>query len=160
VSAGGNGFVLEHEGRVESKYGISFSLSPVDASGDIIRWTNPAGGSFGTTSNWQPQRVPEKTDSRSDIALFDLNEVYTVSVNGSRTVEQLVVRHGRVQFTGDTLTAGATSVPSVSVEGDGRLNVLDGQLRSFAAVIGNAASPDFATWLVPNSGCHAILPVT
>jgi len=131
------------EGVLSANTSISYSIDLVAVS-DIIRWINPAGGTFSTTANWNPQRVPEKTDTRTDIALFDLDQNYTVSVDGSRTVERLVVRDGRVQFTGDALTVAATSPtdPSVSVEGDGRLNVVDGELRSVHAIIGNAPPPD------------------
>jgi len=141
VSAGSGPAFPDRSDAAAGSLSFLLTIRPVDEN--IVRWTNAGGGAFGTTSNWNPQRVPEKSDTRSDIALFDLDQVYTVSVDGSRTVEQLIVRDGRVQFTGNTLTAvGLSAVPSVSVENDGRLNVVDGQLRSLAAIIGNAPPSD------------------
>ncbi|MEX2170756.1 MAG: PEP-CTERM sorting domain-containing protein [Pirellulales bacterium] len=130
---------------------------PPPPTDDVIRWTDPTGGSFSDSSNWSPQQVPEKSDTRDDVALFDLNNNYTVDINGNRTVERLVVRAGRVDFDGSILTVAATSptVPSVSIENDGRLNIATGGLRSVHAIIGNAppfdpANPPTAEVLVAN----------
>jgi T5SS/PEP-CTERM-associated repeat protein len=142
-------------GNARASFGFNLQVTPT--ASNVFRWSNPAGGSFGTSSNWQPQQVPEKTASRSDVALFDLDQNYTVSVDSSHTAERLVVRAGRVQFSGDTLMLAATSdtEPSVAVEGIGRLNIVNGHLRSVYATIG-AAPPQnpqtVAEVLVSNAG--------
>jgi T5SS/PEP-CTERM-associated repeat protein len=143
------------QGQGNFAFNFQLRLTPID--GDIIRSTNPAGGAFSTTANWDQQRVPEKTATRSDVMLFDLDQNYTISVDGPRTAERLVVRAGRVQFSGDTLTLAATSdtQPSVAVEGTGRLNIVNGHLRSVYATIGAAPpqSPqNVAQVLVSNAG--------
>ena len=122
-----------------------------------VRWSNPIGGTFGDPLNWFPQQVPEKSVTRSDTALFDLNNNYPVDIDSARTVERLVVRHGTVDFNNNILTVAATSptVPSVSIENDGRLNIATGGLRSVHAIIGNAppvdpANPPTAEVLVAN----------
>lgn len=122
-----------------------------------IRWINPVGGSFTDSSNWSPQQVPEKSVTRTDTAVFDLNDNYAVDLNAPRTVERLVVRAGRVDFNGNIVTAAATSptVPSVSIENAARLSIATGGLRSVHAIIGNAppadpANPPTAEVLVAN----------
>ena len=48
------------------------------ASTNEVRWVNPSGGSYFRTNNWNPPRVPEKSDRRADVALFDLAVQYEV----------------------------------------------------------------------------------
>jgi T5SS/PEP-CTERM-associated repeat protein len=131
--------------------------TPSPPTGQVIRWINPIGGTFGDSLNWSPQQVPEKSATRDDTALFDLNNNYAVNIDSARTIERLVVRHGRVDFDNNILTVAATSptVPSVSIENDGRLNIATGGLRSVHAIIGNAppvdpANPPTAEVLVAN----------
>jgi T5SS/PEP-CTERM-associated repeat protein len=121
----------------DGSFNFQFTLTP--ASG-IIRWTQSTGGAFGTPENWEPQQVPVKDDTRNDTALFDLNNDYAVNIDGLRTIQRLVVRDGRVDFTDNLLTVSALSptIPSVSIENDGRLNIATGGLLSVHAIIGNA----------------------
>lgn len=134
-------------------YQFTLRLTP---SG-TVRWVNATGGSFGDTQNWSPQRVPEKSVTRDDTALFDLNNNYAVDIDSQRTIERLVVHDGRVDFNNNILTVAALSPtePSVSIENDGRLNIATGGLRSVHAIIGNAppvdpANPPTAEVLVAN----------
>ncbi|MFK7884163.1 MAG: GC-type dockerin domain-anchored protein [Phycisphaerales bacterium] len=50
------------------------------ASGDEIRWINPAGGDWNDAANWEPQRVPADFEN----VVFDLDGNYTVTVCGER----------------------------------------------------------------------------
>jgi T5SS/PEP-CTERM-associated repeat protein len=149
---GGTGAI--HEGTLSENADYQFTLR-VTPSG--VRWVNAAGGTFGDPLNWVPQRVPEKSATHDDVALFDLPNNYAVDINGPRTIERLVVRDGTVDFNNNILTVAATSPtePSVSIANDGRLNIATGGLRSVHAIIGNAppmdpANPPTAEVLVAN----------
>lgn len=59
-------------------------------------WSNPAGGQFGTGSNWSTGTVPNAGTS----AVFSLPGVYGVSFESSRTVNQMIVTNGDVTMSG------------------------------------------------------------
>ena len=153
AEVGGTGTLFDGMLSANANYQITLQLRPVGA----VSWVNVAGGSFADPLNWVPQRVPEKSATRDDTALFDLNGNYAVDVDSGRTIERLIVRHGTVDFNNNILTVAATSPtePSVSIENDGRLNIATGGLRSVHAIIGNAppldpANPPTAEVLVAN----------
>jgi T5SS/PEP-CTERM-associated repeat protein len=88
----------------------------------VDRWNppvSPPSGSFGVTNNWQPlngdpPRVPQKTSTLNDTALFDRPEAYTVEL-GQQHAERLIVKDGNVTFTGGALQVDAVSFDNPSV---------------------------------------------
>ncbi len=102
--------------------------------GDDIFWTNPAGGSFSTASNWDVDRSPKSTDN----AIFDLFNDYQVTLTGNQT-ERLILRHGTVRFQNGNHVAASLSLsdPSVQVAQNGVLVLSQGaRLDSNHAVVG------------------------
>ena len=106
----------------------------------------PPSGSFGVPSNWEPPtgespRVPEKTITRRDIAIFDRPEVYTVTI-GDRYNEGVVIRNGNVTFIDGTYKVDALSFaqPSFVID-NARLAVGTGMtLTNNHALIGQSAA--------------------
>jgi T5SS/PEP-CTERM-associated repeat protein len=100
-------------------------VSPPEAVSTVLRWNppvSPPSGSFAIAGNWQPAnsdppRVPQKTSTLNDTALFDLAETYTVAV-GQQHTERLLVKNGNVTFADGAIRVDALSfdVPSVVVE--------------------------------------------
>jgi T5SS/PEP-CTERM-associated repeat protein len=131
---------IPFEGETRAEYRLTLDITPLTPS-QTISWTNPTGGLFADTQNWNPQQVP----GTGDTAVFDLFAGYAVDLNGPQTVERLIVRDGTVDFNGGNLTVEASSptVPSVSIENDGRLNLRPtAGLQSIHAIIGSAVPLD------------------
>lgn len=77
----------------------------------------PPNGSFGDTDNWVPldgtmNRVPEKTSTHADVAIFDRAEEYSVSLDNLQHAEQLLVKNGHVTFR----SGGGLKVDALSFE--------------------------------------------
>lgn len=90
--------------------GIAFLFGgEARAQGITYTWTNVGGGNFEVATNWTPTGVPGPNDT----AVFNSNFTYTV--NGSRTVNSIVIAGSTVAFTG-TIT---TSNLSVTTSGGG-----------------------------------------
>jgi len=79
----------------------------------------PPNGSFGEVDGWKPlngatPRVPEKTSTHADIAIFDRAEAYSVEL-GTQHAERLVVRNGNVVLNGGAIKVDALSFDEPSV---------------------------------------------
>ncbi|MHC4415965.1 MAG: hypothetical protein ACYS0G_11835 [Planctomycetota bacterium] len=74
----------------------AFVLFPalVHAGGTERSWINPLGGSFHTSTNWDPLGVPGPADT----AFFDITELYTVTFSLNAISELLNVSEGDVSF--------------------------------------------------------------
>jgi T5SS/PEP-CTERM-associated repeat protein len=117
----------------------SFNLTIDAATNASIRWNNGAGGSFDTTTNWQPQVVPNNSGDAHYTAVFDLDADYGVALPSAVVTDRLVVRNSRVDFNlGQDwrLVGSAEELPSIAVGGKGRLNITAGRLRSNHGIIG------------------------
>lgn len=123
--------------------GGSLVASPSRAA--TRNWDNSAGGSFFTSSNWDPQSVPDSDDT----ARFDLgDQTYTVTFNGTnRSNVQLIVADDNVTFdlggadytaTGGFLTLsmiiGETAGAAFLLTDSASLTVNDGTLTTGTSV--------------------------
>ncbi|MSU37257.1 MAG: hypothetical protein EXS36_19615 [Pedosphaera sp.] len=132
--------------------GVS-SPPPADATA-AIRWVGPSSlppgsppsGAFGTAGNWlppnsEPPRVPEKTISRRDIAVFDRPGVYSVTI-GDRYNQGVVIKNGDVSFRDGTYKTDTLSFeePSFVID-NARLKLVSGMfLTNNHALIGLSAA--------------------
>jgi T5SS/PEP-CTERM-associated repeat protein len=129
----------------------SSGISPPDPNSTIIRWNppvSPPAGSFAVTDNWQPlnndpPRVPQKSLTLNDTALFDWAEAYAVDFEGNHEhVERLVVKNGNVVFVNGAIKADATSfdIPSMEVD-NARLDIATAMtLTNNHSLIGSSAA--------------------
>ncbi len=89
------------------------ALEGVSRAADIS-WNNPAGGSWGTASNWNPAMVP----GAADTALITLAGTYTVTLNVSATVASLTLGGATgtqtLSNTAQTLTLNGASAISAN----------------------------------------------
>jgi len=113
---------------------------PVSGGADVD-WVAPGSGSFNDVANWQPKngdppRVPVKTSTFSDNAVFSEPTKYTVEA-GTQTTERLMVLNGDVTLADLDYTASALDplLPSVFVDG-GTLTITNGTLHSSHGRIG------------------------
>ena len=58
--------------------------------GNESHWINPAGGDFGTASNWNPALVPGATDT----AIFDLSGAAPITVAAQNEIVARLLNHG------------------------------------------------------------------
>lgn len=105
------------------------------AQAQSTNWTNPAGGNFGTSTNWSAG-VPTSQGT----ARFALPGAYTVSFDASATVTQTSVEAGFVTFAlnGRELTTGGINVVPASSGGSAALPLLrisDGRISTSTAAI-------------------------
>lgn len=108
-----------------------------------ISWNNPAGGSFGTTTNWNPQQIPGTADD----AIFNLNSSggYNITLGQDYTNDQLIVRTDKttLDIGGHTYTLQNTSytTPSVfvgqNVGDNANLTLRNGNISSLYGYIGS-----------------------
>lgn len=86
-------------------------------------WTNPAGGSWPTITNWQSSAVAAGSGITADFSTLDLGANAPVTLDGSRTIGHLVFGDTTPDFnwslapgTGGTLTlAVASGSPTVTI---------------------------------------------
>ncbi len=92
-----------------------------------IRWTNGAGGVWGTGSNWVGSSVPSIGDS----ATIDLTGTYAVALSGNQSVQSLLLND-----------AGATLSDTGTLSLGGALTVAAGQfdLEAGGVVVGGTLS--------------------
>lgn len=98
------------------------------AVSEVLTWTNAAGGSFETPTNWSPVQAPASVDSLR----MSLPESYSVSVNSSGIFSDLRVADGDVTLDlgGQSLILGSsTSIPELSSLSLGAISTATGQLR-------------------------------
>lgn len=100
-----------------------------------IQWNNPAGGSFHTAANWDPQMVP----GANDTAIFGLQVVYSVDV-GAATTERLEIRNGDLTLTNASYTVAATAFDPAGILLDNSILTLEGGLFGVHALIGESAA--------------------
>ena len=144
-------FVGAENNTTSGLYVTSGVQSPPSAASAVVRYNppvSPPSSSFGVASNWQPlngdaPRVPQKTTTLNDTALFDRPEVYTVDFNGNHEhVERVLVKNGNVLFLNGSINADALSFqePSLTVD-NARLDVGTAMgLTNNHAIIGSSAA--------------------
>ncbi len=92
---------------------IKFESAPIAAT--TFTWSNVAGGSWQTGSNWTPAGPPTVVDT----AVFALDDAYTVTCEANATVDTLQVADGAL-----TLSLGATALQTDTVDlGGGTLSI-------------------------------------
>ncbi|MBA2433116.1 MAG: hypothetical protein H0V56_13545 [Chthoniobacterales bacterium] len=124
-SAGAN------SGSTQPSLNFDITFSPAGAS-DTARWTNPAGGSFQTVTNWDPAMVPGSDQT----AIFNLASTYAVNV-GSATTKRLEVRGGDVTFINAAYTVlSSLNAPPGLVFDNATFTLAGGQVNSVVALIG------------------------
>lgn len=88
-------------------------------------WTNTAGGSWITTTNWSGSTLASGTDAAADFSTLNLSADRTVSLNGARTVGALVfddlnaTKHTWTLATGSAgpiTLATSTGTPDIAVK--------------------------------------------
>ena len=101
-------------------------------------WTNPLGGVFSQSDNWNPSGMPQP----SDRAVFDLAHTYTVSFDNGYTNNWLFVDGGHVAFDLSSYTyslehdgPGDDSVVIGHI-GSARLAISNGTVESRSCVVG------------------------
>jgi uncharacterized repeat protein (TIGR03803 family) len=131
------------------------------ASTNEVRWVNLAGGSYFRTNNWNPPRVPEKSDRRADVALFELPVQYEVDSSElapqgvaafsapRATAERWVLQGGEVRNVGGAkLFGGDPSLPSLSLGKGSRLNLQSGTLSTVNTRIGDGGAAMSEVWIM------------
>ncbi len=105
-------------------------------------WINPAGGVFGTASNWSPASVPGPNDN----AIFNPLLPYTIQFGQNHTTDRLFVRNGLVMFnlSGRTYTLDHAGGNAAVVVGqfagnNAELRLQNGTLTGPSATLGAAA---------------------
>jgi len=137
-----------------ASWNLSVSIAPEAPAGADHRWTNRAGGGFGTDANWDPQQVPVKDATHTDNAVFDLRGRYTVDFDSARrrrkalglqTIDRLEILNGsNVTFLNMNLKVDDLSPdvrPSFTVDA-AKLTLAGGHLTSNSAVIGDLHGVD------------------
>lgn len=111
-------------------------------------WITSAGGTFATTTNWNPSLTPSTTET----AVFDLGGNYTVTIGASATNNRLRIENDQVAFALGTntyaLSNTSATTPSIiagAAAGDnGRLSLTGtgagGSLSSISAFLGSVTS--------------------
>ncbi len=128
---------------------------------NVIRWVNSSGGSYFRTNNWNPARVPEESDERADVAVFDLPVLYEVDSSASAaasiaafaaqraSAERWVLQGGEVRNFGGARLAGTDpEAPSLSLGKGSRLNLQSGTLRSVHTRIGDSGPGLSEVWIM------------
>ena len=124
-------------------------VSQPEPNSTVLSWNPPASppsGSFALADNWQPSnsdppRVPQKTTTLNDTALFDLAAAYTVDL-GAQHAERLVVKNGDVTFRSGDIKVDALSFDNPSaILDNARLTIDSGAVvTNNHALIGQSAA--------------------
>ncbi len=130
------GVVSEQTGTCSKSFSWEFELiiipdSPACTSKDnkagTLSWVNPADGAFDIASNWSPARSPLPSDD----LLLDLDQNYSILLDGTETANSLLIQggfpvlEGRGKLNLESLGEGSCG-PSFSVEEGGRLLLTNG----------------------------------
>lgn len=155
LGTGGSNVSNAPTGTFGDRRNILFTYSLQDgtsgiaiASKDVTRWTNSAGGSWGTASNWLPAIVPDAATE----TLFDLDASYDVTV-GTRPSGRSSVAAGSVAFQ----SANLTLTGPFSVGGAASFTLPNGTMTASDLIIGhlpptNPANPPTARVNISNDG--------
>jgi hypothetical protein len=103
-----------------------------------FHWINPAGGTYGEPSNWDPAEVPVHDPSRSDTAIFDLDPGSTIDVSASSaTAGDWLVSLGTYRLLGSAEVFAPSSNPrSLEILDGGYLMLTSTTFRSVETGIG------------------------
>jgi hypothetical protein len=99
------------------------------AAGQVTRWINPAGGSFGDPTNWD-NGVPDSAKE----GRFELAGVYTVTIDQARTIRLLTSTAGDVTLD----LAGVITTSHLEVTG-GSMTLRNGEFKRTINLRQNAA---------------------
>lgn len=98
-------------------------------------WTNTAGGSWPTTTNWLAGTVADGTDAIADFSTLDIAANATVTLDGARTVGTLVFGDATTASNDWTLNTGSGGPLTLAVTaGTPTINVVN-RTATIAAVI-------------------------
>ena len=121
------------------------------------QWTNAAGGTWSTSSNWSPTAVP------SGIARFDLQSVsgYTVTLAAPASVTHLYVQTDKpsINLNNQTLAVSTTLCVGQAPGESGQLSLTSGAVNAGNVYIGGSATAAGGTGVV-NINAGATLSAT
>ncbi|MCC6970986.1 MAG: hypothetical protein IT434_12275 [Phycisphaerales bacterium] len=119
--------------------GLATGLAASSAQAQTLNWTNGAGGSAATITNWSPNQLP----NASSLLVWNLANTYTVTWNSSVTASNShTLKKGVVTYTlSSPHTIGAGGLKVGDVSGDAAtLTLTTGTLNSVGtAIVGNAS---------------------
>ncbi|NUQ52153.1 MAG: hypothetical protein HUU19_05585 [Phycisphaerales bacterium] len=119
--------------------GLAAGLAASSAQAQTLSWTNAAGGSAATITNWSPNQLP----TGSSLLVWNLTNTYTVTWNSSVTASNThTLKKGVVTYTlSSSHTIGAGGLKVGDVSGDAAtLTLTTGTLNSSgSAIVGNAS---------------------
>jgi len=82
-------------------------LVPLMATAELVRWSNPTGGSWHVASSWDPPRVPGVGDAveisgeePSEVTIEEDAEVESISIGGGLAMTSLNLRSGTLRVAG------------------------------------------------------------
>ena len=128
---------------------VAALLAPAAAHAVSRSWTNAAGGSAGTSTNWNPVGVPTSVDNLQ----FPLAATYSVSIP-SATIPQVINHNysaGVVNLSTDG-THTMTSSFGVGTTGSGGVNLTGGTIQAQSLYLGLTGGDYGRLTLVPPGG--------
>jgi T5SS/PEP-CTERM-associated repeat protein len=133
---------------------VAAALTASAASGAVLTWNNPAGGSAFVPANWTPAQVP----TAADVLVFGIASEYSVTFGGGASAQILVTGGGT------TLVAPHTVGSLLVVSNNATLPILtvtDGRLSVPVALIADGAASSNGAIAVTGDGatlfCSAAL---
>lgn len=132
-----------HSGSVTVDLDLTINLvtgSDCAQSASSMHWINPAGGSWSTDTNWDPQQVPVRDAGHADTAIFDLaTPFYSVDFTPGATADRMRVRNSFVEFFGSLMQLFSfdSDNPSLSIGGNSQLQLTGGTIKCVDANIGD-----------------------
>jgi autotransporter-associated beta strand protein len=115
-----------------SSSGITSATAYVNYGPDVV-WTNRAGGSWPTGSNWQGGAAASGTGYTADFSTLSLTGSATVTLDGARTIGNLVF--GDTASYGWTLNTGSGGTLKLSGNGIAPLITVKNQTAAINAVL-------------------------
>lgn len=119
--------------------GLLAAFAGSASAGTNFYWSNPAGGTFNTITNWSPNGLPTGTDS----VFFNLNSIYTVTLSSSLINQAIDVQRDNLTLSvaaGQTYTVnGAIDSMIVGDTADIGQFTLSGAMVANNAIIGKSA---------------------
>lgn len=129
---------LKTKGILAAAMAVSLTLP---AWGSTIDFKKTSGGSFTSTANWNPKKVP----TASDDARFKLNSAYTVMLGAAKSVSRLLIGNDKLildMTNGGSLTAKSTTdtsfIVGLSKNDIARLTIRGGNLNTAQSIVGSS----------------------
>lgn len=139
---------------------LALLLAPLTLFSADREWLAAGGGDFGTPAHWSGNAVPGATDT----AIFNLDETYTVTIDGDYTNEFAQIANGNVSLTlspdrtytvSDTFTVGsvASQSPALTISGG-----LDSSFDVAAWTVGSGATAQPVTTTI--TGANTLVNIS